>query len=397
MMGDVAAAPIGVAARSAGSRKVAATYRIAVSGDWQAVAGRWQAAARDGSATPFQHAGWLGPWYRTLGREPGVEPVLVEITDAASGVMAMLLPLVRRRVAGLAVLAFADGDITDYNAPILGPASPVDRAGAEMLWRDLRAALPAADLLDFRKLPVSVAGRGNPLALIAAARPSPMNGNVIVIDGPWEAYHRGLEKTVRKELERSWRVFTRTPDARFVAVCDAGAAQQVVATMELQQRERMRTAGKAYALDAPAAAEFYRGVVADGLASGYAVVTALMAGEDIVAGLLGIRQGDTYVMVRIANAGHAWAHCSPGRLVIDRTMAHLHGTGVRTFDFSIGNYAYKRRLGVTPLALADIAAAQSWRGLPAQTRARAVARLRTYPGLDAALRRLAGRTHGNRE
>ena len=55
-------------------------------------------------------------------------------------------------------------------------------------------------------------------------------------------------------------------------------------------------------------------------------------------------------MIRISNAGEKWSNCSPGRLIIERTMAALHQDGVREFDFSIGNYAYKRRFGVAPLA-----------------------------------------------
>ena len=43
-------------------------------------------------------------------------------------------------------------------------------------------------------------------------------------------------------------------------------------------------------------------------------------------------------------------------------MAALHKDGVREFDFSVGNYAYKRRLGVTRLPLLDVSAALSWRG-----------------------------------
>lgn len=48
-------------------------------------------------------------------------------------------------------------------------------------------------------------------------------------------------------------------------------------------------------------------------------------------------------MIRISNGGARWSKCSPGRLIIERTMAALHQDGVREFDFSIGNYAYKRR------------------------------------------------------
>ena len=76
-------------------------------------------------------------------------------------------------------------------------------------------------------------------------------------------------------------------------------------------------------------------------------------------------------MVRISNAGEKWSNCSPGRLIIERTMAALHRDGVREFDFSVGNYAYKRRFGVTRLPLLDISAALSWRGWPFALRDRA--------------------------
>ena len=93
-------------------------------------------------------------------------------------------------------------------------------------------------------------------------------------------------------------------------------------------------------------------------------------------------------MIRISNAGEKWSNCSPGRLIIERTMAALHRDGVREFDFSVGNYAYKRRFGVAPLPLVDISAALSWRGWPFALRDRAVGVLRNYPQLDARLRRM---------
>jgi CelD/BcsL family acetyltransferase involved in cellulose biosynthesis len=96
-------------------------------------------------------------------------------------------------------------------------------------------------------------------------------------------------------------------------------------------------------------------------------------------------------MIRISNAGDKWSNCSPGRLIIERTMAALHRDGVREFDFSIGNYAYKRRFGVTRLPLVDISAALSWRGLPHALRDRAVCELRRYPRLTAYLKRALGK------
>ena len=126
----------------------------------------------------------------------------------------------------------------------------------------------------------------------------------------------------------------------------------------------MHDLGQSYSLDDESSVAFHRELIVRGLADGYVVLTALTCGEEIVASLLGIRTGSHYVMVRISNAGKAWSNCSPGRLVIERTMAMLHADGVRTFDFSVGSYDYKRRFGVSDVALVDLTAALSWRGWP---------------------------------
>jgi CelD/BcsL family acetyltransferase involved in cellulose biosynthesis len=123
----------------------------------------------------------------------------------------------------------------------------------------------------------------------------------------------------------------------------------------------------------------------------------LTVGDEVVATLLGIRTGPRYVMIRISNAGEKWSNCSPGRLIIERTMAALHKDGVRTFDFSVGNYAYKRRFGVTRLPLIDISAALSWRGWSYVLRDRVVRELRNYPRLDFHVKRLLGKPPSREE
>jgi CelD/BcsL family acetyltransferase involved in cellulose biosynthesis len=153
----------------------------------------------------------------------------------------------------------------------------------------------------------------------------------------------------------------------------------------------MRRLGTNYVLDDASRAAFYRNLVRNSVGNGYVLVSALTVGDEVVATLLGIRTGSRYVMIRISNAGEKWSNCSPGRLIIERTMAALHRDGVREFDFSVGNYAYKRRFGVTPLPLLDISVALSWRGWPFALRDHAVGVLRNHPQLDARLRRMFGK------
>src|SRR6267142_7122246 len=376
----------------------AAGFRVELLGDWQQAVARWHDIS---PSTPFQHPQWYDAWYGAFAGAEGVEPLIAVVTDASTGEQAALLPLIRRKQDNVAIVEFADLNLTDYHAPILGAAAPRDARAARALWRSLLSALrrmpDRADLIRLRKMPVDLDGKPNPLALLNAAGPCLLNGNLVTTGEDYDAWRYTLEKTVRKELERSWRVFTRDPAASFAIITDRDEALRILSTTEVQQGTRMQSLGRSYVLNDETSATFYRNLVRDGVGNGYALVTALTVGDEIVATLLGIRTGSRYVMVRISNAGEKWSNCSPGRLIIERTMAALHRDGVREFDFSIGNYAYKRRFGVVRTPLVDITAALSWRGLPYALRDRAARWLRGHPKLAERVKRALGKPASREE
>jgi CelD/BcsL family acetyltransferase involved in cellulose biosynthesis len=383
-----------------GARAVArrSGYRIELLADWRQAAAGWGAIE---PSTPFQHPQWYDGWYGAFANTRGIVPLIAAITDTSTGERAALLPLILRKQDGIRIIEFADLDLTDYNAPVLGPAAPRDAGSARLMWRELLATLRkmpgGADLIRLRKLPVDLDGRPNPLAMLDEAGPCSLNGNLIVTGEDYDAWRYQLERTARKELERSWRVFTRHPGAGFRLAADADEALKFLATTEVQQGTRMQSLGLNFILNEEGCAGFYRSLVRDGVATGYAVASALTAGDEIVATLLGIRTGSRYVMIRISNAGGSWLNCSPGRLIIERTMAALHADGVREFDFSIGNYAYKRRFAVTRTPLVDLSAALGWRGVPHALRDRAARQLRRYPRFAATVKRALGKPPSREE
>ncbi|SFG60626.1 GNAT family N-acetyltransferase [Methylobacterium gossipiicola] len=360
-----------------------AAYDVTVSDDWAATERLWRPLMEAGVPTPFQDGAWLRTWYATLGTRPGTRPLLVTVRDTETGRIAAALPWAMAREGGLRVVGFADGGITDYNAALLGPAAPADPAAWSRLAAAVRAALPPADLLRLTKL-------AGPVAAWPGAAPMALNGNLIRIDGPWEAFHRGLERTFRKELERSGRVFARHDGAAFRRILDPAEAGPVLTALEGLQRARIADLGLPYILDDPAVARHYRTLVERGLGDGGVVLTALTAGAEVVGALLGLRSGEHYAMVRLAAAGGPWRNASPGRLLIARTLEHLHGQGVRTFDFTIGDYDYKRRFGVVSVPLTTVLSPLSPRGLPSwgADRARRLAKRQAW--IVALRRRLKG-------
>jgi CelD/BcsL family acetyltransferase involved in cellulose biosynthesis len=211
-----------------------------------------------------------------------------------------------------------------------------------------------------------------------------------------DAWRYSLGKNMRNQPQKSWRAFSRHDQAAFTIVTEQAAPERALQAMAVQQDARMRHLGLNYSLNEQAYAAFYRKLVSENLGDGYVVLSTLTVGEEVVATLLGIRNDADYVMVRGSNAGETWANCSPGRLIIERTMAALHEDGVRSFDFSTGNCAFERRLGAVRVPLLNKTKALNWRGIPYELRDSVVRKLRRYPDLSTRISRALG-TRSERE
>jgi CelD/BcsL family acetyltransferase involved in cellulose biosynthesis len=71
-------------------------------------------------ATAFQHPLWLDGLYRNLAPPLGAEPLVITLRDGATGRLAAVVPLVRRKRGLLRMVEFADFGLTDYAGPVCG-------------------------------------------------------------------------------------------------------------------------------------------------------------------------------------------------------------------------------------------------------------------------------------
>lgn len=310
------------------------------------------------AATLFQHGSWLQAWYDTLGAQPGVEPAPLEIRNAQTGQAIFGVPLVYRQVGNQSIVEFADGNLTDYNAPlVVGGCDSASAAVSPNALHDLLLeTFSGVDQLRLVKMPRVLAGTPNPFVQLPGATDSGLGSNVVRIEGSWSGYRKRLAKKVRKELERSFRVFQRDGrNARFRVIRDPEEALSVLERMELMQADRMRELDLPFVLNEPEFAAFYRRLLELDLHNGHLVLSVLQSDPDeLVSALLGIRDRNRYAMIRLAHAGSRWSHCSPGKLIIDRTMACLHKQGIREFDFTTGEYSYKKAFLPESDSLVDV-------------------------------------------
>lgn len=335
-------------------------FGIEESCNWLAIQPEWDKA--DGARQPsvFQSSRWLAAWYDAFEGRAAIEPLLLTVRDIKSGLVAFHLPLLKRTVNGIRIAEFADLGLTLYNGPLLGPAVPREPTAVAAMWGQLRSALRgrAVDLVHLDKMPTKLGETPNPLALVEPARTSLLSKNLVTTDDDLDAYRFS---TRRMQLARSWRVFTRHPDAKFRIITDEQEALRLMETLDEQQAERdLRRARRPSNVKARSA--FHRNLVTGGIQDGHMVMSALTCGQEVVALALGVRQGTYFAVLRISIAGEHWSNCSPGRLILDRTIAALHNEGVREFDLGPGDDEFKGQFGATRVPLADVTLALSLRG-----------------------------------
>jgi len=306
------------------------------------------------------------------------------ISDAATGKDIAVVPMISHIRRGIRIVEFADLGVSDNNAPILALDAALDAAATDAIGKALIDAVRALpdrfDLLRLKKMPAHVGGKPNPLVSLGRIGSCSLNGNLVLTGDDYEAYRASIK---RMQMPRCWRVFSRHAGARFEIAADVAHARELLDVMDVQQQARMRKLGSRFVLNDDAHARFYREVARQGIAEGYAVISALVCDEAVVATTFGVRSGASYFLLRISHAGDSWSNCSPGLLVTERTMAALHAEGVRRFDLSIGNQDYKRRFGAAKVALTDVSIALSWRGAPYAWRDHTAQNLRRYPRLAA--------------
>lgn len=336
----------------------------------------WRAAtqrlgAQGDAMTPFQSGCWLSAWYASLGQREDVRTWPLEILDSRTEQVVAVLPLIVRRRDGLRVAEFADLTVTDYNGPVFSANVQDGEQLFPAIVRAVSEVATSCDVLHLSKIRLSEEQAESLAGLIECE----LHANTVQIIGDWESYRRGvLKKKFRREMERSLRVFHRDSESgRFQKITDLEQAQDILAQMETIQQKRMESLGQSFVLNDNGFREFYRELLVRGLADESVVLTAFLdRNSDVVAAMMGIRHGQHYAMVRMAQDAEFWSQCSPGKLIILHTMECLHSEGVTEFDFTTGDYPYKRGFAVQQEPLYEIQCGVSLRGRVALTRQNAL-------------------------
>lgn len=337
----------------------------------------------DCRSTAFQTLNWLTILFEELAPAKKMSPRLVVVSDHDTGDVALVLPLLISKSGWVRTAMFADLGVSDYNAPMLGPAVPTTRRAVRRLWRAIRRALRDVDLLRLERMPKLIAGGDNPLLSAVPVTPARHAGHLVTIDGSVEAFLASRGKKYRKEVERCTRLWHKEGQPRFQRAEDGEAIARAHSALEDQQGARHEKTGTAYVLNDSAYRSFYERLAINGSDADFCYLFSLEAEGEIVATLLGVVHDATFTLLRISNGGARWSHLSPGRLVVVEAMRYFVERGVRNFDMGIGDYAFKRGFGASEIALFDVIVARGLSTVPRAAAIRTVGRMRRNPAMRA--------------
>lgn len=362
-------------------------YRTIVSSD--------AASDRSLALTAFQRPEWIEAWNEEIAPGTASEVILLAAREAQSGALALILPLARSRERSLTVLEGVDQGVTDYNAPVLGPAAPTDAAGAAVLWQALTAAMPRSDLIRLVKMPAQIGARSNPLALLPGLLPSKLHGNVVSIEGSFAEHLRRSDRKLRKEYERYLRRSEEAGGVRIRRVSSHAEAVMIMTALEASQHARIAQSGRSYVLDQQHYARFYRKLVESraggtGDQADFADLFYLEHAGAPAAFLYGLHHAGQFFLVRISHVAGEHESFSPGRIMIGETFRALLDLGVRSFDLTIGDYLSKRIFSPTPVPLVELHQSLSFAGGIMTGVERLKHELRQRPRVLAAVNRLRG-------
>lgn len=306
----------------------------------------WRTLEQHGLCTAFQTRAWLHPFYRVVAPGLGLRPAFLRVTDADNGAPMLLFPLVQKRCLGVSVLQYADAGVSDYNAPLVAHGFQPSDAEWAALWRTLMAWPGLGTVFHMQKAPLAIGGRGNPL-LASGEAFARMGFNAwgLALPATMAAYEASaFTASFSKDLAMRQRRLGRKGAVVFALAETPEARRAAFDALVEQRRQRFFETGRTNVLDDALFRRFYEAASVESPGEVVRLFTVQVDGT-IVAVLLALDHGGARHVVMPTFAAGEWRNCSPGNLLIRMSIERSIAEGLRYFDFTIGDEAYKASFG----------------------------------------------------
>lgn len=308
-------------------------------------------------SAPAQSAQWVGAWVA----HGGGDGLFASVLEAGRPVFCLALEVVQS--GPFRVARFMGGSHANGNFPLcLAGSMPVERLQA--LFQAIHAQRPDIDLLRLERLADEIDGQRNPL-LALSHRPSPNVALAVDLAGGFEAL---LARTSAKRKRKKHRSQTRKFDAaggfRRVTAKDGAEVDRLLQAFLAMKEQRFRKMGIPNVFADRGVQAFFAALFKKGLTSTPPrfVLHGLEVGGKLRAVTGSSLAGSRLVCEFGAIMEDELAFASPGDFLFFENIREAAESGMKLYDFSVGDEPYKRLWCDTEITQYDVLVALSPKG-----------------------------------
>ena len=330
------------------------TFSLDVIDSFEEAESIWRTLEASGDAFVFQTYDWQFAYFQAIGCKQ-VSQLCLVIVKAVDDRPIMLLPFGIIRWSFSRTLIWLGGSLTDYNAPVLasGAAELFDQRRIEALWQQLCEELPHFDYTDFQRQPAQIGAQTNPF-LQLGTRVNPLFGTQARLTSDWNEYYRAKRSgdTRRKERKKEARLAEFGP-IEFTVAQTEHEINAIVAALVAQKSASYTQKGVRSLFRDAACVDFIKAYTLAHSERGLVILAAVKVRGEIIATQWGLIQGDHFYCLMLSRDHGRFARYSPGNILLRRLLAWCCERGIKIFDFTYGDEAFKNHWSDSKIDLYD--------------------------------------------
>ncbi len=341
-----------------------ASVRLELREDIASLEPEWTEFQRAAACTVFQTFEWLAKWQQHIGDLRGTRPAIV-LGRNEHGALLFILPLAIETQGPIRRLTWLGSELCDYNAPLIARDFWRHVGDFDVPWRQAQRLLQSNprlrfDLVDLQQMAETVGEERNPFLALTTHR-NASSAHVATLGRSWEEYYKAKRSSeTRKKERKQLRRLGELGEVRFIEVGDKPEIARTIETLTQQKSRTFARMGVEDLFARPGYQAFWLDVATT--LPGVTHVSRLDVGSTIAATSLGLtHRGCYYLVLSSYHDGEVMRH-GPGRAHLHELLRHAIEHGIRDFDFTIGDEAYKRDWADVEVLLYDHLQAATPRG-----------------------------------
>jgi CelD/BcsL family acetyltransferase involved in cellulose biosynthesis len=333
---------------------VAAAVNVSLTTGLASLEQEWREFESSAVCTPFQTYDWLSNWQRCVGAKAGVTPAIV--TARQHGKLLFILPLAAQRKGPVRRITFLGHTLCDYNAPLLAPdfSAQVSDTQFRALWKAALTLLQRQfhyDLLLLDKMPEKISQQANPMCLLGTSLHA-SGAHATALGENWERFYSAKRSSATRRRDRTKRrKLAELGDLRFITAEAPDEIRKTVDVLIEQKSRWFQRMGIANFFEIPGQKEFFLRLATT--ARPFVHISQLSVGPNCAAANLGLLFQGCYYHVLASHDDGPASRFGPGVAHLHELMQFAIEHGCKSFDFTIGDEAYKRDWADSELELHD--------------------------------------------